>query len=60
MFYKNDNGQLLQGNRIENKNYTLLNSTDSPVDGWVWFESENEARYYLEIFEEINTALMAG
>jgi hypothetical protein len=49
MFYKNDNGQLLEApNFVYSKNYTLLvadkDTYTYPVDGWKWFDSEDEAR----------------
>ena len=48
-FYKNDNGVLLHGpNYVLNKDYELrAESKDQhtyPVDGWTWFESEEDAR----------------
>lgn len=51
-FYKNDNGQLLYGpNFVLNKDYELRAETHAqhtyPVDGWAWFDSEEEARSVL-------------
>ena len=48
-FYKNDNGTLLHGpNYVLNAAYELrrenLATLTLPVDGWHWFESEQEAR----------------
>lgn len=48
-FYKNDNGTLLHGpNYVLNASYELrrenLATLTLPVDGWHWFESEQEAR----------------
>ena len=48
-FYKNDNGTLLYGpNFVLNKAYELRKETKDqhsyPVDGWYWFDSEEEAR----------------
>ncbi len=48
-FYKNDNGMLLFGpNDVTGPSYDLKRSDhtsyDYPVDGWTWFESEEEAR----------------
>ena len=53
-FYKNDNGQLLYGpNFVLNKDYELRAETHAnhtyPVDGWSWFDSEDEAREELGI-----------
>jgi len=49
MFYKNDNGQLLEApNYVYSKDYTLLaedkDSYTYPVDGWKWFDDEDQAR----------------
>lgn len=48
-FYKNDNGDLLFGpNFVLNANYELRRETHNqytyPVDGWSWFNSEEEAK----------------
>ena len=53
-FYKNDNGILLYGpNFVLNKDYELRRETCDqhayPVDGWSWFDSEEEARTALDI-----------
>ena len=47
-FYKNDNGELLFApNFVENKDYQLYKEHHSeynyPIDGWYWFDSEEEA-----------------
>ena len=47
-FYKNDNGTLLFGpNFVLNANYELRRETHDqhnyPIDGWFWFDSEEEA-----------------
>lgn len=47
-FYKNDNGTLLYGpNFVLNKNYELRRETkdqhEYPVDGWRWFDTEEDA-----------------
>ena len=47
-FYKEENGELLYGpNFVLNKNYELRKETHDqhtyPVDGWYWFDSEEEA-----------------
>jgi hypothetical protein len=40
-------------NGVANKNYRLHRTTKDqvqyPVDGWYWFDSEEEARTFLEI-----------
>ena len=51
-FYKLENGQLLFGpNFVLNKNYELRRETHDqhtyPIDGWSWFESEEEAKSIL-------------
>ncbi len=48
-FYKKDGDQLLHGpNFVLNKDYELRRETKDqptyPVDGWSWFDSEEEAR----------------
>lgn len=47
-FYKNDNGMLLSGpNYVLNENYELYKESKDtyqyPVDGWYWFDNEEEA-----------------
>ena len=47
-FYKNEDGHLLYGpNFVLNANYELRRETRGqhtyPVDGWYWFDSEEEA-----------------
>ena len=53
MFYKNENGTLLFGNVVLNKNYELRKETHDqhtyPVDGWYWFDSEAEAKSFFNI-----------
>ena len=51
-FYKNDNGTLLFGpNFVLNANYELRRETHDqhnfPIDGWFWFNSEEEAKQIL-------------
>jgi hypothetical protein len=59
MFYKNDNGSLLKGNRIKNENYYLYSDDydkyDYPIDGWYWFYSDEKAYEFfgIEPFEEL-------
>ena len=47
-FYKLDDVLLYAPNYVLNKDYTLLKEEYEnhayPVDGWTWFESEDEAR----------------
>ena len=52
-FYKND-GDLLYGpNFVLNADYELRKETKDehtyPVDGWYWFDTEEEARAYFEL-----------
>lgn len=56
-FYKNDNGSLLHGpNYVLNAAYELrrenLATLTLPVDGWHWFDSEQEARAAFNILED--------
>ena len=57
-FYKLD-GDLLYGpNFVLNANYELRKETKDehtyPIDGWYWFDSEEEARAYFELpIEEV-------
>lgn len=51
-FYKNDNGNLLFAtNSVTGPDFDLnrldYSSYDYPVDGWSWFESEEDARLAL-------------
>ena len=53
-FYKKQNEQLLYGpNTIEGNGYVLLaqdkDSYEYPIDGWLWFESEEEAKLFFSI-----------
>jgi len=53
-FYKNDGGILLYGpNFVLNANYELRKETKDdysyPVDGWHWFDSEDDAKNYFGI-----------
>lgn len=57
-FYKNDDGTLLYGpNFVLNANYELRKETKDdhtyPVDGWYWFDSEDDARNYFGISEDL-------
>lgn len=56
-FYKNEDNNLLYGpNFVLNEHYELHAETDStmtePVDGWMWYESEEAARAGLGIMDE--------
>ena len=56
-FYKNDNGTLSYGpNFILNKDYELRAASKDqyayPVDGWSWFESEQEAISFFGLSQE--------
>ena len=53
-FYKKDGDMLLYGpNFVLNKDYELRRENkDSyfyPVDGWIWFDNENDAYVYFNI-----------
>ena len=55
-FYKNDNWTLLYWpNFVLNINYELKKEKKDeytyPVDGWYWFENEDEAKEFLGIEE---------
>ena len=47
MFYKNNKGNISKGNTIINKDYELIAEKKEgyklPVDGWFWFENDDEA-----------------
>jgi hypothetical protein len=67
-FYKLD-GELLYGpNFVLNANYELRkeshNEYNYPVDGWYWFDSENDARIFFKFDhyptqEEVNGVVEA-
>lgn len=53
-FYKIDDGVLLEGpNFVYGPTFTLLKEDKDtytyPVDGWIWFDTEEEARTYFGI-----------
>lgn len=53
-FYKYDGGNLLYSmNSVYNPNYILLredhNSYTFPIDGWYWFNSEEDAKLFFKI-----------
>lgn len=53
MFYKNNNGRLVQGENILNKSYSLIAANKDiyifPVDGWYWFEDDSTAKTHFGI-----------
>ena len=56
-FYKLDGADLLHGqNYVINTEYTLLREHKDeyiyPHDGWMWFDSEDQARGYFGIQED--------
>lgn len=53
-FYKMDSGELLYGpNFVLNKDFELRRETHAtheyPVDGWSWFDSEDDAVTFFNI-----------
>ena len=53
-FYKLDGDQIFYGpNFVENMNYQLYKEEHEkhtyPIDGWYWFDSEEEARIYFNL-----------
>lgn len=53
-FYKLENGQIIHGpNYVLNMRYELYKENraqyEYPVDGWYWFDSEDEAYAFLGI-----------
>ena len=50
MYYKLDQTQLLSGPNVEGEGYSLSESNADPVtypvDGWYWFNTEDEARAF--------------
>jgi hypothetical protein len=56
-FYKKDNEELFYApNIVEGNGFVLVaqdkDQYDYPVDGWVWFDSEDEAEEVFNIFNE--------
>lgn len=53
MFYKNENGVLLSATDVYGTNLFLVESLKDahtyPVDGWFWFNTEDEARAFFNI-----------
>jgi hypothetical protein len=57
-FYKNNNGQLIYGpNYVLSLNYELRKETKDnniyPVDGWYWFNTEDEAYLFFGIEKKV-------
>lgn len=55
-FYKKDGDNLIYGpNFVLNKDYELTkenkDSYSYPVDGWVWFDNEDDAYDYFGLFK---------
>ena len=53
-FYKNDNTELLYApNGVMHQDYDLLAENhmnyEYPIDGWYWFDTEEEARIFFNI-----------
>jgi hypothetical protein len=52
-FYKTDGGLLFGPNFVLNANYELTRETHEqhvyPVDGWYWFDSEDQARQFFNL-----------
>ena len=52
-FYKYESGNLLVGKKILNLDYELYSDNHSqsnlPVDGWNWFENQEEACAFFKI-----------
>lgn len=53
-FYKNDNTELLYApNGVVHQDYDLLAENhmnyEYPIDGWAWFDTEEEARIFFDI-----------
>lgn len=57
MFYKNNKGNISKGNTIINKDYELIAEKKDgyklPVDGWEWFETDDEAYKYFGIVKPV-------
>lgn len=55
-FYKVDGDLLYAPNFVLNANYELRKETKDnhtyPIDGWSWFDSEEEARLHLNLPKE--------
>jgi len=60
-FYKNENGVLLYGpNFVLNADYELRTETkdqhEYPIDGWYWFDTEEEAHVFFDITPIVNNS----
>jgi hypothetical protein len=56
-FYKKENDTLFYApNIIEGDGYVLVaqdkDQYEYPIDGWTWFDSEEEAKALLPVYEE--------
>lgn len=61
-FYKSNSGSLLYGpNFVLNAEYELRRGTreqyNYPLDGWSWFDTEEEAREFFNIPKEVPVPL---
>jgi hypothetical protein len=60
-FYKLDGSLLYGPNYVLNANYELRRETRDdhsyPVDGWYWFDTEEEARLFFDLPAEFIEAL---
>jgi hypothetical protein len=58
MFFKYENGLLMSGNHVESSEFTLIDSLketyDYPVQGWWWFPSEDYARAFFNVPDELH------
>jgi hypothetical protein len=56
-FYKLDNGSLLFGTIVTSQEYLLIieekENYELPIDGWYYFETNQEARDFFGILTEI-------
>jgi len=56
MFYKKENQSLLGGPCVVSAEYVLAteekDSYQYPVDGWYWFDSEEEARLFFGLTDK--------
>ena len=55
-FYKLDNGQLFHAeNSVRSRDYELIagNKYDLPIDGWYWFDSQEQAYEFFNYIPDI-------
>ena len=56
MFYKYEESQLLQGENIFGPGWELISEIKDtyayPVDGWYWFDTEEEAKLFFNITDQ--------